>query len=419
MRSANNSATHDPDVSTIEGGLCDAGEHLLTVTAVKKSKDMLTGISLKQVNGILIIWQVSDNSIFKGKLRVGCEVVSINGVSARACHFSVGPMAKVVRDAESAVTITAKEAKITTTAAKEETYDIIVAILRGRDLVAKDTNLLTGRPTTSDPYVVIYYTGREIGRTSTAMKTLHPIWGENRMGEVFSVTVNSNQLEKCDTIVLRIFDQDILSNDDPMGRVVLSLPAKPPMTKISKWCPVRNDYSENECIDATGELLVEVEVRPSLQAPSWPEVVPDAEAATAATVYQYAGKRLVKTQCPQNASCGDALRITSADQPKLRIAPTVNRNDTPSDSSNVIRIPNVHPLQYLVTIPEGVRCGQQFPVVVQGRHLLVTRPPNSATTVRIFPPIVEGIMESRDEEAVILSERSQSLILSTMIAAAL
>jgi len=66
--------------------------------------------------------------------------------------------------------------------------------------------------------------------------------------------------------------------------------------------------------------------------------------------------------------------------------------DLPPDSPNVQRLdgqagPDGRPA-YMVTIPPGVRGGQQFPVTIAGQQLMVTCPPNArpGMSVRIVPP---------------------------------
>jgi len=68
--------------------------------------------------------------------------------------------------------------------------------------------------------------------------------------------------------------------------------------------------------------------------------------------------------------------------------------------------PNVQPIQdgnqggptaYMVTIPDGIRGGQQFPVTIQGQQLMVTCPQNArpGMNVRIVPPPTSTDITSR------------------------
>jgi len=140
---------------------------------------------------------------------------------------------------------------------KPTQYDIITTVCRGRNLVAKDKSLLTGRATTSDPYVKIYYMSSLYGKTATIQKTLNPIWSET-----FEFTIESDQLESNKNIEFKIFDYDYLSKDDPMGIVYVHIPIDNMNNKIVSWYPVVAGYGSKQCKNATGELLIELEVRP-------------------------------------------------------------------------------------------------------------------------------------------------------------
>ena len=103
----------------------------------------------------------------------------------------------------------------------------------------------------------------------------------------------------------------------------------------------------------------------------------------------YAGSRIVRVRCPADSRPGQSLQITvPADDGSN---PRSNLN-LPPDSPNVRRInePNARGghAAYMVTIPEGVRGGQQFPVTIQGQQLMVTCPQNArpGMSVRIVPP---------------------------------
>jgi len=139
-------------------------------------------------------------------------------------------------------------------------YDIIVTVRAGRNLVAKDRNLL-GQRVSSDPYVCVHHGNYMLGKTKVNKKTLNPKWG-GQDGESFMVTVGHNLLKKVGKVEFRIFDYDRLSADDPMGTASVPLPS-PSVAKVEDWFPVEKGEGENMCKNATGEILVGVEIRPS------------------------------------------------------------------------------------------------------------------------------------------------------------
>ena len=108
----------------------------------------------------------------------------------------------------------------------------------------------------------------------------------------------------------------------------------------------------------------------------------------------YAGSRIVRVRCPPDSRPGQSLQITVPVDPSGNgSANGPPRNpEIPPDSPNVRRIddPNARggAAAYMVTIPEGVRGGQQFPVIIQGQQLIVTCPQNArpGMSVRIVPP---------------------------------
>lgn len=95
----------------------------------------------------------------------------------------------------------------------------------------------------------------------------------------------------------------------------------------------------------------------------------------------YAGNRIVRVRCPANVEPGQSLQITVPIEPE----------DTPSTPSGPPDSPNARRLNdgaYMVTVPNNVRGGQQFPVTMAGQTLMVTAPANatSGTEVRVMPP---------------------------------
>ena len=113
----------------------------------------------------------------------------------------------------------------------------------------------------------------------------------------------------------------------------------------------------------------------------------------------YAGNRIVRVRCPPDSRPGQSLQITVPIDPASANTngngPSKtnksSNNNLPPDSPNVRKINetgNMGPDAYMVTIPDGVRGGQQFPVTIQGQQLMVTCPTNArpGMSVRIVPP---------------------------------
>lgn len=115
----------------------------------------------------------------------------------------------------------------------------------------------------------------------------------------------------------------------------------------------------------------------------------------------FAGDRLVRVRCPLDSSPGQVLQIslpggaggggTAPNQRGARpasngpsAAPAPNTDRSRRNSEGVEPMPNGG---YMVRIPEGVQGGQQFPITIMGRQLMVSCPPNGSAGMRvqIFP----------------------------------
>jgi Ca2+-dependent lipid-binding protein len=93
---------------------------------------------------------------------------------------------------------------------------IEVEIIQGKDLVAKDRNVL-GKRSTSDPYIKVFGGKTPLGRTQTVMKTLNPVWNEKF--ELILGADDANYILKMEGQVqmeFRLFDEDKRTEDDPM-----------------------------------------------------------------------------------------------------------------------------------------------------------------------------------------------------------
>eukprot|EP00548_Thalassiothrix_antarctica_P020633 CAMPEP_0194185472 /NCGR_PEP_ID=MMETSP0154-20130528/42870_1 /TAXON_ID=1049557 /ORGANISM="Thalassiothrix antarctica, Strain L6-D1" /LENGTH=167 /DNA_ID=CAMNT_0038903835 /DNA_START=9 /DNA_END=509 /DNA_ORIENTATION=- len=128
-------------------------------------------------------------------------------------------------------------------------YDIQMTLLRGRDLVAKDRHLITRQRTTSDPYVEVFLgIDQRLGKTRTISKNcINPEWNEK-----FTFHIENNK--KTGVIFLKIYDEDVLTDADLMGTLIVPIPQQ----IITKWYPVETVFGQN----ATGELEIQFEVTP-------------------------------------------------------------------------------------------------------------------------------------------------------------
>ena len=136
--------------------------------------------------------------------------------------------------------------------------DVHIRILEGRNLVAKDKNIF-GKHTTSDPYIKIYHANNYVGETAIVWKTLNPVWKD----EKFKLPVIPKALKTFDNVEFNIYDRDRLSSDDSMGTVNVPIPLRL-NKKVTGWYPVMNGKGTDFCKNATGELRVEIELRPLL-----------------------------------------------------------------------------------------------------------------------------------------------------------
>jgi Ca2+-dependent lipid-binding protein len=122
-------------------------------------------------------------------------------------------------------------------------------------LTSKDTNKFV-RSTTSDPYFKVNYGHNRVGQTCIVSKTLDPVWEH----QSFRLGILAKSIEYYKIVECHIFDHDHMSADDPMGTLYIPVPTLRNI-KITSWYPVKKGEGENFCHNATGELLVEVELR--------------------------------------------------------------------------------------------------------------------------------------------------------------
>ena len=139
--------------------------------------------------------------------------------------------------------------------------DIIV--VEGRGLVAKDGSGIFSKKKSSDPYVKIYFGGKNHGKTKTIDKTLSPRWNET-----YSIKLGTKHVEKIlkgdpkyNTIDFVIFDEDTLGSDDPMGTVSIPLVVRDTPANLSaQWYKVEKGKDKYFCKKASGELSLKISV---------------------------------------------------------------------------------------------------------------------------------------------------------------
>ena len=142
--------------------------------------------------------------------------------------------------------------------------DLVINIVQGRNLVAKDRSKgVFGKKKSSDPYVKVLFGGKKYGKTREISKTLNPEWNET-----VNIKLGTKQVQKAlkgnhkhNMLEFIIFDKDSANNDDPMGTVSfpLTMTDTPPNTTPS-WYAVEKGDGEYHCKDASGELLLKVTV---------------------------------------------------------------------------------------------------------------------------------------------------------------
>jgi len=153
-------------------------------------------------------------------------------------------------------TYTKRQTAKSTKAEEAKPLEIVVTVLQGRNLVAKDTSMM-GYATTSDPYVVVKHGNHILGKTDIIKTTLDPKW---KGAQIFRELCFFNTLESWPTMECQLFDHDVVGTDDPMGTVLAELPVEMKSSLQRKWYPVQPGSGANLCKDATGELLLEIEV---------------------------------------------------------------------------------------------------------------------------------------------------------------
>jgi len=139
---------------------------------------------------------------------------------------------------------------------------IDVTIIQGRNLVAKDKNLIARKKASSDPFVTVNYGGKKYGQTQVIYKNLSPTWNRG-----FVIKISGDQVTHAlqghnrdfENISLCIFDEDKLTSPDSMGEAIVGLPFKELFTDSqTSWYPVGTGTGNLKCKKATGEIQVKL-----------------------------------------------------------------------------------------------------------------------------------------------------------------
>ena len=143
---------------------------------------------------------------------------------------------------------------------------ITIQVVKGKNLVAKDRSLLLRKATTSDPYVIVRYNQKTLGRTKTIHKNcISPDWHY----ETFRINFNADEAQQLlheykttqrpSLIDFCIMDEDLTSPPDSMGVVQIPIPLGPNL-RTESWYPVTTGTPKTTyyCKNATGELQVTV-----------------------------------------------------------------------------------------------------------------------------------------------------------------
>jgi hypothetical protein len=163
-----------------------------------------------------------------------------------------------------------------------KSFNVEMTIIQGRNLIGKDRRLIGGK--TSDPYVVALL-GMDVrlGQTKTCFKTLNPIWDatfhfsvpnkrhahvptnlstfvRHKAGnDTDDAAANNGTIEACSMVLLKIYDQDEITEDDMMGTLIIPIPVAPRSgCQSTLWYDVDNLFVHN----ATGQVQVALTVTP-------------------------------------------------------------------------------------------------------------------------------------------------------------
>ena len=122
-----------------------------------------------------------------------------------------------------------------------------IEVLQGSDLVIKDRGFM--RSNKSDPFCKVVLDGAKVGKTPVIKRDLNPKWRWRTTARV------ARGAQK--RLVVKCFDSDVGSADDPMGEVTIEvlelLRGCEVGTRICNWYDVKNCEG---CDNAKGQLEI-------------------------------------------------------------------------------------------------------------------------------------------------------------------
>jgi C2 domain len=164
-----------------------------------------------------------------------------------------------------------------------QSFKVEMTIIQGRNLIGKDRHFLTRQRTTSDPYIIASLgMDQRLGQTKTCLKTLNPVWDatfhftvpNKRHAQVptnmstFVRNTNpskadesASMIEACSMVLLKIYDEDKVTDDDMMGTLIIPIPvATRSGLSTTLWYDVDTLFVPN----AVGQVQVALTVTPEL-----------------------------------------------------------------------------------------------------------------------------------------------------------
>ena len=211
-------------------------------------KKIRTGEASVQMS---VYWQ----RVASGENSIGAETKNLD--SARNASPSktkkLSPLKVKLKSEEIVVADSVGAGRIIAASSHEKSLSkLYLTIVRGQNLLASDLN---GK---SDPYCIVQCAG-EKQRTPTIKKTLNPEWNY-RME--FGGKLTSRQVGADDEVVVRLYDHDTFSKDDPLGEVHIPIWMIADV-KEAMWFPVEpvahmSHYSRRKEL---GRILVKCDFR--------------------------------------------------------------------------------------------------------------------------------------------------------------